>query len=449
MSDKLTFFLSAFILAVAFWACGDGSVYTPSDEDVYSVQKMTDSMDSLMKIVRKSCEADSACRERIELSGGWPSDMEISSSGAIESSPDKHPGDSSEVSPKSSSEKEEPPVPHKEASSSSVKPEGPKVESSSSTGPLPPEPPKKEESSSSKMAPPNPESSSSKVAPPDPKSSSEQPKSSSSSKPKSSSSSAEPLSSFSGTCKPDRASATTDETITWNLVVDEGHNNRGKFKWHFDDDAIIITDVAKDYKIPDVKVKNPNIDGNGKVPASITVQYTKEGPKTQTYVSVDGSKVNCNLSRLEIKKGYGTQESSSSESSSSESSSSESSSSESSSSNPGGPGVLDDDSSSSANSSSSSSSSEGTNDKIPISDDPTGKTYQPGSYRFELLTNGRESIVCNVHFEGNSNKVMESFIFPETENGNTWNDGQSATITIRPNVEVSFTSGTLRFESCW
>lgn len=438
MSDKLTFFLSAFILAVAFWACGDGSVYTPSDEDVYSVQKMTDSMDSLMKIVRKSCEADSACRERIELSGGWPSDMEISSSGAIESSPDKHPGDSSEVSPKSSSEKEEPPVPHKEASSSSVKPEGPKVESSSSTGPLPPEPPKKEESSSSKMAPPNPESSSSKVAPPDPKSSSEQPKSSSSSKPKSSSSSAEPLEPFDGTCSADRTTATTDETLTWNLVIPEGHEKKGKFKWHFDDDAEIVTNVEKDYRVTDVKIKGSSVEGEGTVPNSITVHYTKPGNKTGTYVSLGGKKVLCNSQKISITAGQGMQESSSSESSSSESSSSESSSS-----NPGGPGVLDDDSSSSANSSSSSA------DIIQINENPVGKTYPPGVYRINSFPDGRDTIVCNVHFEGNSNTIDESFVFSSHDEGNRWDNGQSGTISLYANVKFEFTSGSLRFESCW
>lgn len=438
MSDKLTFFLSAFILAVAFWACGDGSVYTPSDEDVYSVQKMTDSMDSLMKIVRKSCEADSACRERIELSGGWPSDMEISSSGAIESSPDKHPGDSSEVSPKSSSEKEEPPVPHKEASSSSVKPEGPKVESSSSTGPLPPEPPKKEESSSSKMAPPNPESSSSKVAPPDPKSSSEQPKSSSSSKPKSSSSSAEPLEPFDGTCSADRTTATTDETLTWNLVIPEGHEKKGKFKWHFDDDAEIVTNVEKDYRVTDVKIKGSSVEGEGTVPNSITVHYTKPGNKTGTYVSLGGKKVLCNSQKISITAGQGMQESSSSESSSSESSSSESSSS-----NPGGPGVLDDDSSSSANSSSSSA------DIIQINENPVGKTYPPGVYRINSFPDGRDTIVCNVHFEGNSNTIDESFVFSSHDEGNRWDNGQSGTISLYANVKFEFISGSLRFESCW
>lgn len=443
MSDKLTFFLSAFILAVAFWACGDGSVYTPSDEDVYSVQKMTDSMDSLMKIVRKSCEADSACRERIELSGGWPSDMEISSSGAIESSPDKHPGDSSEVSPKSSSEKVENPGPNKDFSSSSVKPEGPKVESSSSTGPLPPEPPKKEESSSSKMGPPNPESSSSKVAPPDPKSSSEQPKSSSSSKPKSSSSSAEPLEPFDGTCSADRTTATTDETLTWNLVIPEGHEKKGKFKWHFDDDAEIVTNVEKDYRVTDVKIKGSSVEGEGTVPNSITVHYTKPGNKTGTYVSLGGKKVLCNSQKISITAGQGMQESSSSESSSSESSSSESSSSESSSSNPGGPGVLDDDSSSSANSSSSSA------DIIQINENPVGKTYPPGVYRINSFPDGRDTIVCNVHFEGNSNTIDESFVFSSHDEGNRWDNGQSGTISLYANVKFEFISGSLRFESCW
>lgn len=441
MSDKLTFFLSAFILAVAFWACGDGSVYTPSDEDVYSVQKMTDSMDSLMKIVRKSCEADSACRERIELSGGWPSDMEISSSGAIESSSDKHSGDSSEASPKSSSEKEEPPVPHKEASSSSVKPEGPKVESSSSAGPLPPEPPKKEESSSSKMAPPNPESSSSKVAPPDPKSSSEQPKSSSSSKPKSSSSSAEPLEPFDGTCTADRTTATTDETLTWNLEIPEGHEKKGKFKWHFDDDAKIVTNVEKDYRVTDVKINGSSVEGVGTVPNSITVRYTKSGNKTETYVSLGGKKVLCNSQKITINAGQGMQESSSSESSSSESSSSESSSS-----NPGGPGVLDDDKSSSSSSESLQNPNVHDFEEFNVN---TNGNLTSGVYNIKSITYGgskfENQVVCQIK---STDKNANTFFGSDVSWKQSWDGGGQLKFLIPVTITIPGNSS-LEITNCW
>lgn len=446
MSDKLTFFLSAFILAVAFWACGDGSVYTPSDEDVYSVQKMTDSMDSLMKIVRKSCEADSACRERIELSGGWPSDMEISSSGAIESSPDKHPGDSSEVSPKSSSEKVENPGPNKDFSSSSVKPEGPKVESSSSTGPLPPEPPKKEESSSSKMAPPNPESSSSKVVPPDPKSSSEQPKSSSSSKPKSSSSSAEPLEPFDGTCTADRTTATTDETLTWNLVIPEGHEKKGKFKWHFDDDAEIVTNVEKDYRVTDVKNKGSSVEGEGTVPNSITVHYTKPGNKTGTYVSLGGKKVLCNSQKISITAGQGMQESSSSESSSSESSSSESSSSESSSSNPGGPGVLDDDKSSSSSSESLQNPNVHDFEEFNVNENGnlTSGVYNIKSVLFNS-SKFENQVVCQI---SSTDKNANTFFGSDVPWKQSWDGGGQLKILIPFTITIPGNSS-LEITNCW
>lgn len=441
MSTKLTFFVSALFLAIVFWACGDGSIYTTTEEDSYHIQKMKDDMDGVMKRVRESCEADSACRESIELSGGWPTDSVYKMSNEAESSSDVKP-DSSEKGVSSSSVKPEGPA--KGNSSSEMQPPSPEKEGSSSSKKGPPDP----KSSSSKIEPLNSESSSSKIGPPDPKdpiehksSSSFTPKTSSSSTSKSSSSSAPPLEPFAGTCKANTTKATTDESVTWNLEVTEGHENRGDFKWHFDSDAEILTNVKDDYQIPNASIKNSNVTGTGKVPNSITVRYAENGDKTETYVSLNGVRINCNKQRLTITKGSGSQESSSSESSSSESSSSESSSS-----NGGGPGVLDDgESSSSAN---SSSGNDSPSDVILINENPSGKTYQPGSYKIGSLPDGR-NLVCNVHFVDNSNKVMESFKFTEPENGNTWNNGQSATVTIQPNVEVEFVSGTLRFESCW
>lgn len=436
MSTKLTIFLGAFFLAIAFWACGDGSISSPSEEDRYYVYKMSENMEGLLDLVRESCEADSACRARVELAGGWLADTNAYSSSVEESSSDMQLGVSSDASIESSSKEEGPVAPDKDASSGSVKPEDPKEKSSSSAGPLPPEPPKKEESSSSKMGPPNPESSSSKVVPPDPKSSSEQPKSSSSSKPKSSSSSAEPLEPFEGTCTADRTNATTDETLTWNLEIPEGHENRGKFKWHFDDDAVIVTDVEKDYRVTDVKIKGSSVEGNGKVPNSITVHYTKPGNKTGTFVSLGGEKVLCNSQKISITAGQGMQESSSSESSSSESSSS----------NPGGPGVLDDDKSSSSSSESLQNPNVHDFEEFNVN---TNGNLTSGVYNIKSITSGgskfENQVVCQIK---STDKNANTFFGSDVSWKQSWDGGGQLKFLIPVTITIPGNSS-LEITNCW
>lgn len=448
MKSRLLYIISFIGLSVAFWACGDGSIYTHTPEDEIAIEKLGKLTDEDFEAMMEECRADSKCRAEMEK---YPAPTSSNEPEALSSSSEKKPESSSEdesssvdssaadttasssdkTHESSSSEKDDESSSSVESSESTAESSSDKVESSSAESSS-----SSEDESSSSVESSSEETSSSEE---DPVSSSSEPA------PPESSSSAESSSSLlppHGTCvltNSEGKSVTAvklNEPVTWTYVPDEGTSVEGSYFWNYGSPEDIL-------------------DGGSRRNMSVKVRYSERGDFSVSF-KIASVQV-CDAVPVTV---LSTVYEDPNVSSSSNDDSPEQSATSSTNPTSGGsipgvtPGVTPEGgtststaSSSSAESSSSEASSS-SEDVTPINEDMSGKTYQPGSYKV-VFSNGLKSEVCNVHFEDHSNKINDVFKFPESEDGGLWDNDYGRTVTIVPGVEFSFTSGTLKIESCW
>lgn len=425
MNRRLLYILGLCCVFTAFWACGDGELISADELDEFAVEKISKMSKAELDSIMDLCRDDSKCRAEMEkypspalssseaesttsssegnpesASGNTSSSLVIITSSAQSSEDPADSSSSSSAAPSSSSAESSasPTV----SSSSETSPESSSTEKSSSS----------EESSSSSAESSSEESSSSEM---DPESSEPEPASSSSEE--ESSSSQESSSSLlppKGTCyvKLLNGSSTSSvkkgEPVELTYDPDEGTSTAGKMRW-----------IVRNVEIA---------DGGSLSSRSVKLSFT-EASDFSIQFTIDNKQV-CTIPMTVIDEDYvdpGTPASSNDDTPET----SATSSTPSPTSGGGSPGIT---SGGSTTNSSSSVSVRLVNDFAATTE------YQPGSYR---VADNYQSRACNVQFIDHSNKIDDVFTYPQTEDGPVWDDGYGRTITARPRMEFSFTTGTL------
>lgn len=453
MNSRLLYIFSLIGLFTAFWACGDGDIYTYTAEDEIAVEKLGKLSDEELEALMDECRADAKCRAEMEKypelssssetavlpssSEGVPeSSSKEESSSSVESSATDTLETSSSAIPKSSSSK----VDEKSSSSeASAQSSSEKAKDSSSSAEILSS--SEENESSSSEEEPAEESSSSE--PEQVSSSSEPAKPESSSSVESSSSMLPPH----GTCtmKNSQGTNTTvaklNEPVTWTYIPDEGTSVDGSFRWNFDVEyskiAGSVTSFTFKVKFTDNGGGEAYLSYNNGAEKACSVQMKVSG----VYDATSSSSENGDTP-VDPDSSPSTRPSSSS----------------------GKPGICEDDdcdddppppSSSSENNpiveSSSSSENGGNSGNVQSLTDfgaQSGFTLQPGTYRVESLANGASSRMCDV--KASSDNIRNMISFPEGSSGQiqVWNDhdGQARFV---PSTEITVTSGELKSTNCW
>lgn len=235
MKIRIFSILGVISLAIAFWSCDNGDVYTPDADDMVAVGKFEKMSKKELDAMMDSCEADAKCNWDPALGRPeWKKSNKSSSSHKEHSSSSSVKESSSSVIETSAS-----PEQSSGAKSSSSSEDAPKTSSSAE--------PADESSSSSEPGPGNEESSSSSS---DEEESSSSEEESSSEIPESSSSELAPPS---GSCRPDKYNAAIEEPVTWTYYPDEGTFNNGRYAWSVEAAA----GMAYDSKVDDGKGEGP------------------------------------------------------------------------------------------------------------------------------------------------------------------------------------------------
>lgn len=448
MKSRLLYIISFIGLSVAFWACGDGSIYTHTPEDEIAIEKLGKLTDEDFEAMMEECRADSKCRAEMEkypapTSSNEPEPISSSSekkpesssedeSSSVDSSAADTTASSSDKTPESSSsEKDDESSSSVESSESTAESSSDKVESSSAESSS-----SSEDESSSSVESSSEETSSSEE---DPVSSSSEP-----AKPKSSSS-AESSSSLlppHGTCvltNSEGKSVTAvklNEPVTWTYVPDEGTSVEGSYFWNYGSPKDILDgnrrsmsvkvsysergDFSVSFKIASVQVcdavpvtvlstvyEDPNV-------SSSSNDDTPDQSATSSTNPTSGGTVPGVTPGVTPEGGTST---STTSSSSAESSSSEAS---------------------------SSSEDSGNSDVEEISEIELNKEYPAGSY---VITGNAATKQCDVL--SSSADMHTIFAFPQGSGSiQVWNNAEGQ-VRLAPSTEVSFDSGYLKFRNCW
>lgn len=289
MSKKFFLGIPFALLVAAFWACGDGSIDSPSDRELMIVGKFDSELsDNAIDSMVALCNARPECKKAMDWA--YKNDKNIhniTDSSLITDEDDTIPIHSGNALPSYSfsSDASSSSAPEEEESSSSrvASSSSRKVSSSSADEPVyvisssssvkeGDGPHKQEYSSDSKIEYSSVSFSSSSVAQ---SSSSYATLPSSSSKKGNSSSSIRPASSVSanctlpveGTCKPDKIEVERLENVTWTFVPKTGSRTDGEIEWNsFDTDASVSTQKGS---------------------FTFTTSFSEKGDKKQTEFAMD------------------------------------------------------------------------------------------------------------------------------------------------------------------
>lgn len=449
-------------LITAFWACGDGEIYTPELDDEIAVGTLSTMSDEDREAIMEKCRGNSKCRAEMEKYAEVVSSSSIadllscSSEAGLESSSEEgETSSSADSSATTSSASDSSAVSSSAVDTTNSSSDSVTVSSSSITG----------ESSSDVTSASSAGSSSEKAdgssssaesssssegvsTPSSAESSSAESSSSSEPVPVSSSSSKtdEPAQSSSssllaphGTCTAVNAAGETGKTwkigepITWTYTPDPGTDTNITVRWTIAGSNTVVSGSKTNFSV--VVAFSEPVDGQSGV--------IKSGAKSlcdMVFITVSNEVyVDPNAS------------SSSKEEPSAQSSSSEGGSTDSSDDDdppPVTPGDDDDrppvtpgtQSSASSSGSTSGTSSASVNE---ITNFGAVSEYQPGSYKIVALAGNHSDRICNVSFGDSSNKIEDVFTYPQEESGDYWSDGCGRTITARPGIEFSFTTGKL------